>query len=238
MEIISGAIGRKKVHYLAPPPEILDNEMGSFIKWFNSKDSHLDDGLIRAALAHFWFAAIHPFDDGNGRLARALTEMALAQDEQSSTRFYSLSNQIMKERNDYYHILEKCSSGSGDITEWQEWFLSCFERAIISSQELIERILVKAKFWQEFSQLSLNQRQKKVINRLLDVGQGNFKGYLAAKNYRTLAKTTRATASRDIDDLLKKGILKLLDGGGRSTRYDLHWNKLATGGLDTNTSNK
>ena len=205
--------------------------MKLFLYWLNSYDSSKDDGLTRAALAHYWFVAIHPFDDGNGRIARALTDMALAQDEGTSTRFYSLSNQIMKERDDYYAVLEKCSNGEGDITLWQEWFLDCFERAVLSSQKLVNRVLVKARFWQEFAATDLNSRQKKVVNRLLDTGKGSFDGNLAAQNYRSLAKTTKATASRDLEDLLKKGVLKLLPGGGRSTRYDLAWEKFETGAL-------
>ncbi len=225
MEIVSGPEGRNRVHYKAPSPNNLVGEMNTFLNWLNDSDRPKADGLTRAGLAHYWFVAIHPFDDGNGRIARALTDMTLAQDEGHSTRFYSMSNQIMKERDDYYDVLEKCSNGAGDITEWQEWFLGCYKRAVVSSQELINRVLVKARFWQEFAETDLNPRQKKVVNRLLDVGKGNFEGKLAAMNYRTLAKTTKATASRDLDDLLKKGVFKLMEGGGRNTRYDLVWGK-------------
>ncbi len=225
MEIVSGPAGRQRIHYKAPPPNNLAAEMNTFLHWLNSGDRSKAVGLTRAALAHYWFVAIHPFDDGNGRIARALTDMTLAQDEGISTRFYSLSNQIMKERDDYYAVLEKCSAGTGDITGWQEWFLGCFKRAVVSSQGLMNRVLVKARFWQEFAETDLNPRQKKVINRLLDVGKGNFEGKLAARNYRSLAKASKATASRDLDDLLKKGVLKLMKGGGRSTRYDLIWEK-------------
>ncbi len=225
MEVVSGPEGRQRIHYKAPPPGNLTAEMNIFMHWLNSNDQPTAAGLSRAGLAHYWFVAIHPFDDGNGRIARALTDMALAQDEGMSTRFYSLSHQIMQERDDYYAVLEQCSNGSGDITQWQEWFLGCFQRAVVSSRELINSVLAKARFWQEFSATELNPRQKKVINRLLDAGKGNFEGNLAAKNYRTLAKTTKATASRDLDDLLKKGVLRLTGGGGRSTRYDLVWEK-------------
>jgi Fic family protein len=225
MEIVSGPEGRQRIHYKAPSPNNLVGEMNTFLSWLNDDERSKSDGLTRAGLAHYWFVAIHPFDDGNGRIARALTDMTLAQDEGHSTRFYSMSNQIMKERDDYYDVLEKCSNGAGDITEWQEWFLGCFKRAVVSSQELINRVLVKARFWQEFAETDLNPRQKKVINRLLDAGKGNFEGKLAAMNYRTIAKTTKATASRDLDSLLKKGIFKLMEGGGRNTRYDLVWEK-------------
>lgn len=225
MKIVSGPEGRQRIHYKAPPPDNLAAEMNTFLNWLNNTAGSKTTGLTRAALAHYWFVAIHPFDDGNGRIARALTDMALAQYEGISTRFYSLSNQIMKERDDYYAVLEKCSNGTGDITGWQEWFLGCFQRAVVSSQELINYVLTKARFWQEFAETELNPRQKKVITRLLDAGKGNFEGNLAARNYRTLAKTTKATASRDLDDLLKKGVLRLMKGGGRSTRYDLVWER-------------
>ncbi len=231
MEIVSGPEGRQRIHYKAPPPDTLPAEMNTFLRWLNNAHTVTGDGLSRAALAHYWFVAIHPFDDGNGRIARALTDMTLAQDETLSTRFYSLSNQIMKERDDYYAVLEKCSNGKGDITQWQEWFLGCFQRAVGSSQELINRVLVKARFWQEFAVTDLNPRQKKLINKLLDTGEGNFEGNLAARNYRTLAKTTKATASRDLEDLLRKGVLKRLVGGGRSTRYDLVWERFANNRL-------
>ncbi len=233
MEVISGPEGRQKVHYQAPPPDAVAGEMKIFLQWLNMNTGKNHDGLTRAALVHFWFVGIHPFDDGNGRIARALTDMALAQDEKISTRFYSLSNQIIKERHDYYNVLEKCQKGTGDISQWQEWFLGCFERAVTSSQQLINRVLIKARFWQEFAETELNARQKKVINRLLDTGKGNFSGNLAAQNYRSLAKTTKATASRDIDDLLKKGVLRLVGGAGRSTRYDLTWERFETGALET-----
>ncbi len=225
MSIVSGPEGRQKVHYRAPPPQNIAEEMTFFLQWLNNSIKTNIDGLVRAALTHYRFVAIHPFDDGNGRIARALTDMVLAQDEGSPTRFYSLSYQIMKERDDYYGALEKCSNGTGDITGWLQWFLGSFIRAVASSQELMNCILVKARFWQEFAETTLNLRQKKVINKLLDVGKGNFKGNLAASNYKSLAKTTKASTSRDLEDLLKKGVLRLLEGGGRSTRYDLTWER-------------
>ena len=227
MEIVSGPEGRQRVHYKAPPPAALATEMNTFLHWLNSPQTGKTEGLCRAALAQYWFAAVHPFDDGNGRIARALTDMSLAQDERLSTRFYSLSNQIMKERDAYYAVLEKCSNGKGDITPWMEWFLGCFQRAVASSRELLNRVLAKARFWQEYAATDLNARQKKVITKLLDTGEGNFEGNLAAGNYRTLAKTTKATASRDLEDLLRKGVLKRLAGGGRSTRYDLIWERFS-----------
>ncbi|MCI5126210.1 MAG: Fic family protein [Candidatus Electrothrix sp. AR5] len=231
MEIVSGPEGRQQVHYKAPPPEAVPEEIGSFLHWLNDHTSSPStiDGLIRAALAHYRFVAIHPFDDGNGRIARALTDMALAQDENSATRFYSLSHRIMQDRDAYYAVLERCSNGSGDVTPWLEWFLQSFKQAVISSRQLINRVLVKAGFWQEFAGTELNPRQKKVVNTLLDAGKGNFEGYLAARKYRSLAKTTKATASRDLEDLIKKGILKRLEGGGRSSKYDLTWERFEPG---------
>lgn len=231
MEIVSGPEGRQKVHYQAPPADTVAEEIRLFLYWLNGHASEQIDGLIRAALAHYRFVVIHPFDDGNGRIARALTDMALAQDEGDATRFYSLSNLIMKERDAYYAVLEHCSNGSGDITPWLEWFLRSFEQAVVGSQELINRVMVKAGFWQEFAGTELNPRQKKVVSTLLDAGKGNFEGHLAARKYRSLAKTTKATASRDLDDLVKKGVLRRLDGGGRSTKYDLSWDRFEAGAL-------
>lgn len=226
MKVVSGAEGRHKVHYIAPPPENLDEEMVAFLNWINSEETPSYTGITRAAFIHFWFVCIHPFDDGNGRIARALTDMALAQNEKKASRFYSLSTQIMKEREDYYNALASCSKGKGDITKWQEWFLGCYLRAIDSSQDLIDRILTKSKFWQEFAGVQFNERQAKVLNRLLDVGRGNFEGHLAARNYKSLAHTSKPTATRDLDDLIKKGVLKRLKGGGRSVKYDIFWEKL------------
>jgi Fic family protein len=229
MEIVSGPEGRQQVHYKAPPADAVPEEIRFFLRWLNGPAQA--DGLIRAALAHYRFVVIHPFDDGNGRIARALTDMALAQDEGSAIRFYSLSNQIMQNRDAYYAVLERCSNGAGDITPWLEWFLRSFEQAVVSSQALINSVVVKAIFWQEFAGTELNPRQKKVVNALLDAGKGNFKGYLAAGKYRSRAKTSKATASRDLEDLVRKGVLRRLDGGGRNTRYDLCWERFEVMGL-------
>ena len=226
MKIVSGPEGQHTVHYLAPPPEAVDKEMKVFLNWINDFKASSYTGITRAAFIHFWFVCIHPFDDGNGRIARALTDMALAQDEKEPSRFYSLSTQIMKEREDYYSALSSCSKGKGDITQWQEWFLGCYIRAIDNSQKLIDRILTKSKFWQEFAGIQFNERQAKVLNRLLDVGKGNFEGHLAARNYKSLTHTSKPTATRDLDDLIKKGVLKRLEGGGRSVKYDIFWKKI------------
>ena len=223
MQVISGPIGQEKVHFEAPPTKKLDKEMQIFISWINEK-SQLD-GIIRAGIAHIWFVTIHPFDDGNGRIARTLTEMFLARDENNPKRFYSLSSQIMAERNEYYEVLKATQSGTGDITEWLKWFLKCMNRAILNSNILLNKIMIKARVWQGFAQIRLNERQIKVINRLLDAGAGGFDGGLKNKKYMGIAHTSRATAQRELADLVNKGILIKMPGGGRSVSYDLDWKK-------------
>jgi Fic family protein len=183
------------------------------------------DGIIKAAVCHLWFITIHPFDDGNGRIARTLTDMLLARDENSPQRFYSLSSQIMTERNDYYDILNATQTGRLDITIWLEWFLGCMNRGILSSNSLLEKIMAKARFWKAFAQTKLNDRQTKVINRLLDMGPEGFLGELKNKKYMGIAHTSRATAQRELAELVQKGILIKLPGGGRSSSYDLDWSK-------------
>ncbi len=223
MQVISGPVGKKKVHFEAPPATSLESEMNVLISWINKKSDM--DGIIKGAVCHLWFITIHPFDDGNGRVARTLTDMLLARDENSPKRFYSLSSQIMAERNDYYDILNTTQKGSQDITIWLEWFLGCMNRAILNSNSLLEKIMAKAKFWKAFAQTRLNDRQIKVINRLLDLGPGGFLGGLKNKKYMGIAHTSRATAQRELSDLVKKGILIKLPGGGRSSSYDLDWRK-------------
>ena len=223
MQVISGPIGQEKVHFEAPPAKKIDKEMQTFISWINTKDEL--DGIIRAGIAHIWFVSIHPFDDGNGRIARTLTEMFLAKDENNPKRFYSLSSQIMAERNEYYKILKATQSGKGDITEWLKWFLECMNRAILNSNTLLKKIMTKARVWKEFAQIKLNERQIKVINRLLDAGAGGFEGGLKNKKYMGIAHTSRATAQRELADLVNKGILIKMPGRGRSVSYDLDWEK-------------
>jgi Fic family protein len=185
------------------------------------------DGILRAGLAHFYFVTIHPFEDGNGRIARALTDMALAQDEKLKIRYYSLSSQIMEERDEYYDVLERCSKyGSTDVTKWLVWFVECYQRAIQKSDKIIGNVLAKADFWQEHAQDELNERQRKVLNRILEVGKGNFAGGLTTRKYVSIAKVSRATAFREISDLLDKKILRQLTGKGRSVHYDLIWPQL------------
>jgi len=223
MQVVSGPMGKERIHFEAPPGETIEAEMKQFLHWWESsrKDT---DGILRAGLAHLYFVTIHPFEDGNGRIARALTDMALAQDEKLNVRYYSLSSQIMEERRGYYDILEKCTkSDSVDVTKWLVWFLECFERAIRRSDKIIGNVLAKAEFWQQHAQTGLNERQKKVLNRLLDAGPGGFEGDLTTRKYVSIAKVSRATAFREISDLLEKKILRQLSGKGRSVHYDLIW---------------
>lgn len=222
MQVVSGAVGRERVHYEAPPGERVEEEMGRFLSWWKTSLGQ-EDGLLRSGLAHFYFVTIHPFEDGNGRIARALTDMALAQDERLSTRYYSLSSQIMEDRDDYYGVLEACQKGKGDVTEWLNWYLGCHTRAVEGAQKLMADILAKAEFWQHRNQAVINERQRKVVNRLLDAGKGGFQGGLTTRKYVSVAKVSRATAFREISDLLEKGLLRQNRAKGRSASYDLHW---------------
>ncbi len=223
MQVVSGPMGRKKIHYEAPPAGQLKKEMQSFITWINTENNI--DGILKAGIAHLWFVTIHPFDDGNGRIARTLTDMLLTGDEDNPKRFYSLSSQIMAERNDYYDILKLTQTGTCDITDWLIWFLECMHRAIHNSNNLLQKILIKARFWKEFAQINLHKRQIKVINRLLDAGPQGFEGGLKNKKYIGIAHTSRATAQRELADLVQKGLLIKKPGGGRSVNYDLDWKK-------------
>jgi Fic family protein len=220
MQVVSGPEGREIVHYEAPPSDQVQKEMKSFLWWWASASE--TDGLLRAALAHFWFVSIHPFEDGNGRIARAITDMALAQDEKKGWRLYSMSSEIMAEQDDYYAILEKTSKGDGDITDWLVWFLRCLEKAVKSSLNRVNLVMLKTRFWQKHAEESLSKRQKKVLNRLLDAGPEGFEGGLNNRKYKGMTKVSPETAKRDLADLVKKAIL-IQKGGGRSTRYELIW---------------
>jgi Fic family protein len=226
MKVVSGPVGREKIHYQAPPAERLANEMNRFLCWWEESRKEMD-GLLRASMGHLWFVVLHPFADGNGRIARALTEMALAQDENLSTRYYSLSSQIMAEREDYYRILERTNKGDGDITDWMKWFLESMSRAILNSNELLSNVMLKARFWKHYAQTKLKKRQSKVLNRLLDAGRGGFEGGLTNRKYAGMAHVSRATAQRELSDLVQKGILRPNPGGGRSTSYDLCWDEFS-----------
>lgn len=173
MRVVSGPVGREKIHFEAPPYEQVDHEIEQFLKWWEKSNGQMD-GLIRAGMAHLYFVTIHPFEDGNGRIARALTDMAIAQDERLDRRFYSLSTQIMTERNEYYDILEVSQKGGLDVSEWLDWFLQCTERAINNAEKIISKVLAKAEFWKKHASMKINQRQQKVINLLLDAGPGGF----------------------------------------------------------------
>ena len=215
MQVISGPIARQKVHYEAPPAPRVPEEMNRFLRWFESPGD--TDPLFVAGLAHLWFVTVHPFDDGNGRIARAIADMALARSEHSNQRFYSLSGQIRRERADYYTMLERTQKGSLDVTLWQEWFLSCLRRAIESSQGTLRVVLQKAHFWERFAQQPLNARQVRVLNQLLD----GFQGKLTTSKWAKLTKSSQDTAYRDILDLVERGALCKDPAGGRSTSYSL-----------------
>lgn len=219
MRVVSGPIGREKIHFEAPPAELLDDEMKRFIAWFDESLGSIE-GIIRAALVHLRFVTIHPFDDGNGRLARALTDMAMAQDDRQRVRYYSLSTQIMAQREGYYDILEKTQKGSGDVTGWLVWFLGCFARAIERSEDIMNGVFSRSEFWKLHAQDQLTERQKKVINRLLDEGAEGFKGGLTTKKYASMTHASRATAFRELDQLMEFGILERI-GQGRAVRYEL-----------------
>lgn len=223
MRVVSGAVGREKIHYEAPPVERVEKEMKQFLSWWKSS-LKTEEGLLRAGIAHFYFVTIHPFEDGNGRVARALTDMALAQDEKLGVRYYSFSSRIMQERNEYYRILETSSKGAGtDITDWLAWFLGCYQHSIEDSEKIIGHVLAKAGFWKTYADLALSERQRKVIHRMLDAGRGGFLGGLTTRKYVSMAKVSRATAFREIAGMLEKKILHQLPGKGRSVHYDLAW---------------
>jgi Fic family protein len=215
MQVVSGPIGHRKVHYEAPPAARVPVEMEKFLGWFAAPGAI--DPLLTAGLAHLWFVTIHPFDDGNGRIARAIGDLALARSEQSPQRFYSMSAQIRRERETYYRQLEHTQKGGLDISSWQEWFLACLHRAIEGSGATLARVLEKSRFWDRFAQASLNARQVKVLNRLLD----GFEGKLTTTKWAKLAKCSQDTAYRDILDLIERGALRKDPGGGRSTSYSL-----------------
>ncbi|MEO0972494.1 MAG: Fic family protein, partial [Pseudomonadota bacterium] len=213
MQVVSGPMGREKIHYEAPPANRIDLEMHRFLTWFD--DPGEAPSLLIAGLAHLWFVTIHPFDDGNGRTARAIADMALARAEGSRQRFYSMSAQIQAERSDYYRILEITQRAQTDITRWQEWFLACLLRAVRASDTTLDAVILKARFWERFAREPLNDRQIKVMNRLLD----GFDGKLTTSKWARMAKCSQDTATRDIKDLIARGALKKNVGGGRSTSY-------------------
>jgi Fic family protein len=221
MQVVSGAFGRQKVHFEAPPASRLDVEMAQFLQWFNKPSTTTDQSplipLVKAGLAHLWLVTIHPFDDGNGRISRAVGDMALARAEQSPQRFYSLSGQIQRERGEYYAQLERTQSGTLDVTPWLQWFLACLLRAIEGAEGTVDQVLLKARFWRDAAGLALNERQIKLLNRLLD----GFDGKLTSTKWAAIAKCSPDTALRDINELLERRLLQKSASGGRSTSYEL-----------------
>jgi Fic family protein len=215
MQVVSGAIGKERVHYEAPGAGRLRTEMKRFLDWFNKQDS--SELVLKAGIAHLWFVTIHPFDDGNGRIARAIADMVLARSEQSAQRFYSMSAQIRQERKTYYDMLEATQKGTLDITDWLGWFLDCLGRAIENAESTLAGVLTKARFWDQFTGAGLNDRQRRIVNQLLN----GFEGKLTSSKYAKLAKCSQDTALRDIEDLVRKGVLKRDAAGGRSTSYSL-----------------
>ena len=215
MQIVSGPVGRESVHYEAVQPAHLDAEMDRFLGWFNSNTD--TDGVLKAAVAHFWFIIIHPFDDGNGRIARAITDMLLARAEGSRDRFYSMSARIALERKRYYEVLQEVQHSSGDITAWLDWFLHCLKNALMDTEKTMQKIVIKADFWRLHEHITINERQRLMLNKLLD----GFEGKLQSSKWAKITKTSPDTALRDIRDLVEKGILTPGKPGGRSTDYSL-----------------
>lgn len=222
MQVVSGAVGKEKVHFVAPPRDGLEAEVDRFLAWFNAPPPALD-GLVRAGLAHLWFVTLHPFEDGNGRLARAITDMALCQDECQPMRLFSLSAQILREREGYYAILERTQGGDLDATEWLAWFLVQVEAAAAAAEQTVANTLAKARFWLRHQATALNERQRKVLNRLLDAGPDGFEGGINTRKYMSLTKISRATAYRELADLVEKGCLRPTGKGGRSSGYEIVW---------------
>ena len=219
MQVVSGGYGREQIHFVAPSADRLPIELERFLLWFNTAADAQDnlDLVIKAGIAHLWFVTLHPFDDGNGRLTRAITERVLAQSDNSQQRFYSMSAQILQQRNDYYKILERTQKGDSDVTEWLIWFLQTLEQALLSAQTTTNKIISKAKFWQTHRQQALNTRQVTMLNTLLT----SFYGKLTTKKWATITKCSADTALRDINDLAEKGMLKKSDASGRSTSYEV-----------------
>jgi Fic family protein len=215
MQVVSGPVGKERVHFEAPKAGRLPREMKAFLKWFENGEAM--DPVLKAGLAHLWFVTIHPFADGNGRIARAIADMALARSENSPQRFYSMSTQIRQERNGYYDILEQTQKGRMEVTSWMDWFLGCLGRAIDGAQTTLSAVLAKARLWERIKDVQLNERQRLVINRLLD----GFEGKLTTSKYAALAKCSQDTAHRDILGLVEHGVLLRNPAGGRSTSYSL-----------------
>ena len=216
MQVVSDSIGRQRVHFEAPPADRLDIETSRFLDWLNSASN--EPPLLKAGLGHLWFVTLHPFDDGNGRIARAIGDLLLARADGSPQRFYSLSAQIQRERKAYYDILERTQKRSMDVTEWLAWFLATLHRAVDQAQHTLDAVLAKVRFWQRWATMPLNERQVKLLNKLLD----GFEGKLTSSKWAVIAKCSPDTALRDINDLVTRGVLRKNDAGGRSTSYELN----------------
>jgi Fic family protein len=215
MQVVSGPIGRQRVHYEAPPANRLDGEMAQFLAWLNNAPQ--EPALVRAGLGHLWFVTLHPFDDGNGRIARAIGDLLLTRSDNSSRRFYSLSAQIQRERNAYYDILERTQKSTMDVTEWLAWFMATLHAATQNAHRTLDQVLAKAQFWRQVAAVPMNERQIKVLNRLLD----GFQGKLTTSKWAALAQCSSDTALRDINELVQRGVLKRSTSAGRSTSYEI-----------------
>lgn len=220
MQVVSGRMGRERVHFEAPPRSRLEAELDRFLAWFEAS-RETEEGLVRGGVAHLWFVTLHPFEDGNGRLARAITDMALAQDEGQPMRVFSLSAQLLREREAYYAALESAQRGGLDVTGWLAFFLPQVERAATAAEATIATTLAKARFWLRHQSTDMTPRQRKVLNRLLDAGPSGFEGGMNTRKYMSLAKTSRATAYRELSDLVAKGCLRPSGKGGRSSAYEI-----------------
>ncbi len=216
MQVVSGPIGRRRVHFEAPPVDRLDAEIARFVDWVNADTK--DHPVLKAGLAHLWFVTLHPFDDGNGRIARAIGDLLLARADGSPQRFYSLSAQIQRERRDYYEILERTQKDSLDVTAWLAWFLENLRRAVDTAQHTLDAVFAKTRFWQRWAGTPMNERQMKLLNRLLD----GFEGKLTSSKWAAIAKCSPDTALRDINELLAHGVLRKSAAGGRSTSYEIN----------------
>jgi len=224
MQVVSGRLDRQTVHFEAPPRPGLEQQIERFLSWFEaSRDQVSLDPLLRAGIAHFWFVTLHPFDDGNGRLTRTITDLALAQGEAQAIRFYAMSASILEDRAGYYRILESSQKATLDITEWLTWFLQTLLRSLQQAITRIDSVLGKTRFWQAHRESDLSAEQIKVLNRLLDGGERGFEQGLSAGQYQAVAKVSKATATRHLAELLDKGCLQRLPGGGRSTRYKINY---------------
>lgn len=224
MQVVSGRIDRPTVHFEAPPRTGLERQLEQFLDWFEaSRNQTALDPLLRAGIAHFWFVTLHPFDDGNGRLTRTITDLALAQGEAQAIRFYAMSASILEDRSGYYRILESSQKATLDITEWLDWFLQTLLRSLRQAIARIDSVLGKTRFWQAHRESELSVEQVKVLNRLLDGGDRGFEQGISAGQYQAVAKVSKATATRHLADLLDKGCLQRLSGGGRSTRYRINY---------------